>query len=329
MKRIQTPLTLTLLVSWLLAACATTPTPAPTPVTPSVIVAQGRLQPQVYTDLSFSLSGQIAEVLVAEGQAVTAGQVLARLAASPDQPAQLARAELELLSAQQALATLQAAADANQAKAALTLLQAQAQLELSEDRLAELLEATNETATEVKPTELEIETAQALVTVAEVQVAEAQATHDILKDNAGLDPDLLTLAEARLATAQAARQALQEAQSLLELTAPLAGTVADVRLKIGERVALGQFVVSIADFSGWVVQTDDLTELEVVDVTIGQRARISLDALPDLMLEGTVIGIETKFEEKRGDITYTVTLAVPQADGQMRWGMTAAVTFDR
>lgn len=329
MKRVQIPVTLTLLMSWLLTACAATATPAPAPVTPSVVVAQGRLQPQVYTDLSFNLSGQIAEVLVAEGQTVTAGQVLARLAAGPDQPAQLARAELELLSAQQALAALQDAADANQAEAALTLLQAQAQLQLSEDRLAELLDATNEPSTEVKPTELEIETAQALVTVAEVQVAEAQATHEILTDNAGLDPKLLALAQARLTSAQAARQALQEAQSLLELTAPQSGTIAEVRLKVGERVALGQFVVSVADFSGWVVQTDDLTELEVVDVTIGQSARIGLDALPDLILEGTVISIETKYEEKRGDITYTVTLAVPQADPQMRWGMTAAVTFDR
>ena len=83
----------------------------------------------------------------------------------------------------------------------------------------------------------------------------------------------------------------------------------------------------MADYSTWVVKTDNLTETDVVNLAVGQKVEVVLDALPEVTLSGEVTHINARFEEKRGDITYTVTILLSQTDPQMRWGMTAAVSF--
>ncbi len=83
--------------------------------------------------------------------------------------------------------------------------------------------------------------------------------------------------------------------------------------------------MSLADQSSWVVDTDDLSEVDVVNVKIDQPATITLDALPGVTLHGTVTAITPKAETKRGDVTYTVKVALTDADPRVRWGMTAQV----
>jgi multidrug resistance efflux pump len=88
-------------------------------------------------------------------------------------------------------------------------------------------------------------------------------------------------------------------------------------------------VAVLADFSKWVVETDDLTEIEIPDVSVGQAVSVVPDALPDLKLSGTVERIKDVFEEKRGDITYTTRITLNQEDPKLRWGMTVVVTFEK
>jgi len=68
-------------------------------------------------DHSFAVGGQIAEVMVASGEAVRKDQVLARLRDSAELEAILAGAEQEALAAQQALDDYTAAATENLAQA--------------------------------------------------------------------------------------------------------------------------------------------------------------------------------------------------------------------
>lgn len=67
-----------------LAAATPTPTPAATEqaqaALPGVVSAEGFVVPVRKADLAFKAGGQVAEVLVAEGDRVEAKQVLARLA---------------------------------------------------------------------------------------------------------------------------------------------------------------------------------------------------------------------------------------------------------
>ena len=90
----------------------------------------------------------------------------------------------------------------------------------------------------------------------------------------------------------------------------------------------GRPVVTLADFSQWYVETDNLTEIEVVDVSLDQEVSIVSDALPEITLNGEVESIKDLFEEKRGDITYTTRILVPEIDPRLCWGMTVVVTFE-
>ena len=109
------------------------------------------------------------------------------------------------------------------------------------------------------------------------------------------------------------------------LQAPFAGTVASLDTKVGQQVMPGVPVVWLADLSEWQVETDDLTELSVIDVEVGAPAVISFDAIPDLELPGTVVRIGSMGENKMGDVTYTVIVVPDEHDDRLRWGMTAMV----
>ena len=112
-----------------------------------------------------------------------------------------------------------------------------------------------------------------------------------------------------------------------EIRAPFSGTITNLNLKAGEFASTGQAAVTLADFSGWVVKTTDLTELDVVHITEGQMVTLTLDAVPGLTMHGTVQSISTNYTEKEGDIDYVVTIALTDPDPRLRWGMTAQVTF--
>jgi HlyD family secretion protein len=65
-------------------------------------VAEGRVEPIRYADIALNTSGLVSEVLVAEGEQVSAGQVIARLDNSEARQAEVAKAEEDFLLAQQA-----------------------------------------------------------------------------------------------------------------------------------------------------------------------------------------------------------------------------------
>ena len=175
------------------------------------------------------------------------------------------------------------------------------------------------------PKPLDLELAEAKVAVAQATLDDANSRYADLQN--GPDPDQMAAAQASLTAAQASLTSAQDALKNSELHAPFAGVVADVRIKVGEQAAAGTPAVVLAEFNQWVVETDNLTEIEVVKVTEGQTAEVVLDALPDVTLHGTVTAISPVFEEKRGDITYTVTVTLTDGDPAMRWGMTAVTTF--
>lgn len=281
------------------------------PELPSLLIAEGRLLPVNSMDQSFSVPGQVSEVLVKDGESVKAGQALARLAGSPELQLALARAHQEALAAQQALDALKAAAQVNLTQGRLAVILAEKQVEIAQDEY----DADGSEENKAK-----VEAAEAALKMAEDNQAQLE------KDN-GVDSEQLAAIDARLATATAALTSAQEAVDALTLKSTLDGVVVDLALQVGQRVIPGQPVITVADFSSWIVMTDNLKETEIVNITIGQKAEIILDALPGVTLSGEVTRINTRHEEKRGDITYTVTLALTQTDPLMRWGMTAAVQF--
>jgi hypothetical protein len=86
--------------------------------------------------------------------------------------------------------------------------------------------------------------------------------------------------------------------------------------------------VTIADFSSWLIETTDLTEIDVVNLSEGQPVTVTLDAVPDAKLTGVIQSIGQSYEEKQGDIVYPVTVALDDSHPSLRWGMTAVVAFN-
>ena len=436
----------------LIAACNGGGSPTPDTTTVPVVsddfavIAEGKLLPAQYANLSFETGGKVAEILVVEGQAVKTGDTLARLENSEQLQAQVAGAEAEVLNATQAIdklnetaALLKAQAESDIANAkksldtadrklknlnypdiawyqeqvdkaqdALTTAQENDQLvdigalhaalqgardveKLLKERLDKVKDAAEKCGcasdqkltvdgfpqsvddaqddyngilnriTEINiqiaqvergntqalddaqeklddalqnlqfaqtgPKPLEVELAQAAVTLTKATLQDAEDR--LAKLQNGPDPAQLAAAQARLAAAQASLDAANDALKNSELRASFDGVVADIRIKVGEQAAPGLTAIVLADFSGWIVETDNLTEIEVVKVSEGQRASVVLDALPEVTLNGLVKSISPVFEEKRGDITYTVTVTLTDGDPQMRWGMTAVATFEK
>jgi multidrug resistance efflux pump len=112
------------------------------------------------------------------------------------------------------------------------------------------------------------------------------------------------------------------------VTAPFDGVVADLNAKAGSSIHTGEIAVTIADFSSWLVETTDLTEIDVVELTEEQPVLVKLDALPDMEFKGAILSIGQTYAENQGDVVYDVTVLLADTHPAMRWGMTASVTFE-
>ncbi|MCA9876068.1 MAG: HlyD family efflux transporter periplasmic adaptor subunit [Anaerolineales bacterium] len=168
---------------------------------------------------------------------------------------------------------------------------------------------------------------QIAVTQAAVDAAQKQSAEAELRVTQA--ETAVTQAETAVAEAEAALAAAQTALERRTITAPFAATIANIGVKAGEVVSAGAPVVTLADFSGWQVETTDLSEISVVAIEKGFDADVTIDAFPGETLQGTIVEIASSSDVVRGDVTYKVTLDLTN-DGQLplRWGMTAFVSID-
>jgi multidrug resistance efflux pump len=303
----------------------------------TTIVAEGRLEPVRYAEPAFSASGVVEEVLVIEGDLVAEGDLLAHLENTDVLAAEVDRLESQVLTeleeAYRALRVAQEDVDnysiptefdgmtPDEAAAAMKVKVDEARADYepyfgydNPRGYVKTLEEALEDAWADYNRALEWMEREAALHAAEVRLAQAQADYENLQSGE------YSAVQSELSSAQLA---LENA----ELRAPIAGTIANLDLKAGESVTSGQSVVTVADFSNWQLKTTDLTELDVVKLEEGQKVTITLDALPDTPLTGTVQSIGETFTEKQGDIVYEVTITLDSTDPAMRWGMTALVEF--
>jgi multidrug resistance efflux pump len=164
-------------------------------------------------------------------------------------------------------------------------------------------------------------------TLDQALAAEAEAKHQYEISLDGPNAEQLALLEARLNNAKAQVASAENNLANYELKAPFDGEVMDLNVSVNEMVGPESWAVIVADTSQWYIDTSDLTELEVVDVAIGQRVSITADALPGVEMSGVVQEISQTYKSQGGDILYTVRIKVDDVDPRMRWGMTVEVTF--
>lgn len=334
-----------ILASLLFAACSTagTPpteaTPIPTVIADEALIAEGRVEPVRYAEIAFNASGAVGEVLVNEGEQVSKGQPLIRLGDASD--TNYAAAQLELATAQQALNDLLNSSGSELAKAVIDLKDAQEAFDKADNYLHYLQNSKKVPQTDTRvlliqtfrgyeyqyktknfkgpaPEDWIIEAENDLA-LKKAALDEVQRAYDRMKG--GADTDQLALLEARLNAAKAGVAAFT-------VIAPFDGVVAKLSARQGDSISAGEIAVTVADFSHWLIKTTDLTELDVVTVKEGQATSIHLDALPGTELTGEIQSIGQTYEEKQGDVVYEVTVALKDGHPNLRWGMTAIVTFE-
>jgi multidrug resistance efflux pump len=219
---------------------------------------------------------------------------------------QLEAAQAKLSAARAALEELRAGPTAAQRGLADTAVEvAQAQLDL-------LMAAAK--PERIRQAEMDVERAELGVTQAQVAVAQAEAA--------------LAQSEARVQGAQAAVDGAKAALDKMTLRAVFDGTVAHLSPELGQVVAPGVPMLTLAELDAWVVETTDLIELDVVAVAVGSPARVKIDAFPDATLSGRVTRIASVSRLNRGDVTYAVTITLDEEPAlPLRWGMTAFVNI--
>jgi HlyD family secretion protein len=112
------------------------------------------------------------------------------------------------------------------------------------------------------------------------------------------------------------------------LTAPFAGTVLGINVYLNELVTPELWAVAVGDTSQWIVNTSDLSELDVVNIQLGDQVEVVADALPGVTMYGVVEQINAVPDPlSGGDITYKVRIRMTDVDPNVLWGMTVTVTF--
>jgi len=335
------------------------PTPTPLPAVPDLsgVTAEGRLEPVRFTTLALNADGLVDEVPVRAGDFVEAGQLIVRLDSPDTQNLAEAqsRAAVELSNAHEAVRVAQEEFDEYPVPrifVGLTPLQAaRAWLDqLDAARLAfDPYEGTSRKTLKPNhhifpslPRRIWFDTNEYHGMAKETKKAVNVAWMNYRKavDWLTLGSTLET-AKARLLRAQQDYDNLQDAAlsektagaraslATSELRAPFAGTVTELKIKPGEHVSAGEALVTIGDLATWVVKTTDLTEIDVVNVKEGQPVTVTLDAMPDRVFEGRVLRIAQKYSERQGDVVYAATVLIAEHAPEMRWGMTAQVTFSQ
>ena len=145
----------------------------------------------------------------------------------------------------------------------------------------------------------------------------------------------LATAQEDVARAQAAATAAADNLSKCRFVAPFDGVVSALNVEKGEIVITGTMnnpgtqILVVSDLSGMLVRAE-VDETDVVDMKVGQTARISVDAFPDTTFPGTVteIGNTAKrsvISSVEGQTNFEVKVVFDHQVPAIRPGMTADV----
>ncbi len=85
--------------------------------------------------------------------------------------------------------------------------------------------------------------------------------------------------------------------------------------------------MALTEPNQWYLDTSDLTEMDVVKISVGQSVQVTADALPGVTMTGVVESISGAPQIQGGDVLYTVNIRLNDPDPSLLWGMTMEVTF--
>lgn len=161
---------------------------------------------------------------------------------------------------------------------------------------------------------------------------ESDANHDAAVSAVGVERARLRSAKDRVEQSRAALKQARDALSKTTIYAPMAGTVSKLNKEVGE-IALGsQFqedvILEIANLAGMEALVD-VDENDIVQLALGDRATIEVDALPGKTFTGEVTEIASSAKVSAQGTTdqkteFEVKIALLEPGTELRPGMTAS-----
>lgn len=258
-----------------------------------VVTATGKIQPEIEVKISPEVSGEIIAMPVKEGQLVKRGDLLLRI--KPD----TYRAQVE---SQQA-ALEGARSSSSQFRAEL------AKAQEDYDRAESLFQ-------------------RGLL---------AQSDRNAARTKLDIAKSALQSALSEIRRAEGALRQTGESLSKTIIYAPSDGSISSLTSRVGERVVgtsqfAGTEVMRIADLSAMEARVN-VNENDVVNVKVGDTARISIDAYPDRIVNGVVREIAstalTKNAGTQEEVTnFEVKIRISDATLQLRPGMSATADIE-
>lgn len=258
-----------------------------------VVTATGKIQPEVEVKIAPEVSGEIVEIPIKEGQIVQRGQLLLRI--KPD----TYRAQVE-----SQMAALNGARSSS--------VRNSAELEKAETdyrRIQKLYDSGLTSASDLNAAKTAYDGAKAALDSARFQIQQAEG---------------------------ALRQ-INEALSKTVIYAPAGGTVSSLTSRTGERVVgtsqfAGTEVMRIADLDHMEARVN-VNENDVVDVKVGDNARITVDAYPGRDIRGVVREIAstalTRNAGTQEEVTnFEVKISIPDRSVKLRPGMSATADIE-
>jgi len=268
------------------------------------------------------VSGRVEKLLVAVGQKVEAGQVVAVIE-HKDLQARLDQAQAEMEAAQGKLSRLEATGPKEVAQAAAELNEIKVQLKQAELDLKRRAQLVKD---ELVSRE-EVDKAQREVSVLSARLAAARAR--LVKTQVGLKEDL-AVTKADLAAAEARLVTAKVNLDYATVRAPISGVVAEVSTQEGETVAASlnaPTFITIVDLGR--LQVDDyVDETDVGQVKTDQKAWFTVDAFPGRRFKGRVQAIYPSAKIIDNVVYYAVIIEIQdQYQGLLKPEMTANVSI--
>src|SRR6185503_13051227 len=270
----------------------------------AIVSASGKIQPKRQVNVSANTTGRVTRVEVEEGQRVKTGQFLLEIdPRSLD--SQLQRGEASVAAAQSSL---------QQSRAAVQ--QTRATLELARQNLKRTQELWKEGLT----TREALERAENDVQVRE---AELKTREQEIQTN-----------EQRIKVEEAGLATTKYNLNQIIITAPMDGLVTRRSIEEGETAVLGTMnnagsvLLVIADMS--ILEAEvEVDETEIPSVSLGQSAKVTIDAVPDRTFKGHVtevgnspIQTSTQNTGQRQATTFKVVITIDEVVPDVRPGFT-------
>lgn len=246
----------------------------------SFVTASGQIVAQRYADIGASAMGRLVELRVKEGDAVKAGQVLARIdtvQASAGASAAAARvkgAEADVKAAADLLNAAQADLDAARARAEEAQQTLKRNQDLRRDGLVPIAD---------------LDKAKANADAAAAQVLSAQAA--VRRLTQAQDSTARRLAEAKADALRAG-----DVLAKTDIVAPIDGIVTRLPVQQGEMVVIGiqnqpgTTLMTVSDLSAIDAEVK-VAEADVLRVRVGQPATVTLEAMPGTTFPGRVVEV--------------------------------------